>query len=252
MTNPKPRPPPQHMTGAASFEPPHGWWDKAENVHHEEDEDEDEMEVAGGLDKSERSMFCSRRHALNAGVTLREWNAQRGEEAHRLSYEADLAGGGMLVDFGGYRGAWAAAMMDRCHECTVHVYEPVREYVDASRRRLDAFFGASVHHAAIGAAQGEAKVAVRGAGSKLDAEGNEMTIVEVSRCKCPKEAPTLACAERLCILWCAVGRGCAQGSRRGRRGRHQDQRGGIRVRDPRVARGEGASSDADKRPDSVS
>ncbi len=65
--------------------------------------------------------------------SYRRWIADRGDATRRLDYA--LRPESVVLDVGGYRGDWAEQMCARC-ACTVHVFEPVPEFADATRARL--------------------------------------------------------------------------------------------------------------------
>ena len=56
---------------------------------------------------------------------VQRWFEDDGDLTHRLSY--DLTDNSNIIDVGGYRGEWAAAMFAN-HMCNIEVFEPVSEY----------------------------------------------------------------------------------------------------------------------------
>ena len=63
------------------------------------------------------------------------WVLRRGDRTLRLDYA--LTPASVVFDVGGYRGDWAAAMVER-YGCKVHVFEPVEEFRAQIERRLGA------------------------------------------------------------------------------------------------------------------
>ena len=66
---------------------------------------------------------------------LAKWHGDRGDETHRLSY--DLGPGSLVLDVGGFRGDWAAAIVER-YDPHVHVFEPAAEFFAVLRDRFSA------------------------------------------------------------------------------------------------------------------
>ena len=72
----------------------------------------------------------------------RRWVADRGDETLRLDYPLALRS--VVIDAGGYKGEWAAAIAAK-YGCTVHVFEPVEEFAAQARRALARYPAAHVH-----------------------------------------------------------------------------------------------------------
>jgi FkbM family methyltransferase len=89
----------------------------------------------------------------------RPWFEVDGDHTLRLDYP--LHGGSLVYDLGGYRGQWASDIVAR-FGCAVHVFEPVPAFADFIRRRFERNPRVVVHEFALGAADGEIAIAVRG------------------------------------------------------------------------------------------
>lgn len=180
---------PPHMEDLVQFNAPEGWWETHEIKHNEEEEEDEGDSMAGGGGEAdggrrERSMFCSRRDALNYGTTLSEWNAHRGDLHYRIhSYKDAITpkgeedGSVMLLDLGGYKGVWSSQMLSMCAgACTVHVYEPVESYAAEAEKRLAAFPAGNfkVHRSAVAGSKGEGRVIIQGPSSRLSTEGGQV------------------------------------------------------------------------------
>jgi hypothetical protein len=178
---------PPHMEDLVQFNAPEGWFDKHEMKHNEEEEEGESMADGDG-GRRERSMFCSRRDALNYGTTLSEWNAHRGDLHYRIhSYkdaitpEGEEKGSVMLLDFGGYKGVWSSQMLSMCSgACTVHLYEPVESYATEAEKRLAVFPAGNfkVHRSAVAGSKGEGMVMIQGPSSRLSTEGGQVPPIQ--------------------------------------------------------------------------
>lgn len=109
---------------------------------------------------------------------IEEWKA--GDWARRL-LDYDLDAESVVVDVGGYRGQWASDVFARfC--CTVHVYEPVREFAEDVRRRFAANSRIVVHDVGLGAETRDATIRLDDVGSSLHAaDGGSAQRVRVVR-----------------------------------------------------------------------
>lgn len=92
----------------------------------------------------------------------RRWVADRGDERLRLDYP--LGPSSVVLDAGGYRGDWAAAIAARSG-AILHVFEPVAEFAAEARRRLAPFPQARVHAFGLAGRTGEASFDVAADGS---------------------------------------------------------------------------------------
>ncbi len=65
---------------------------------------------------------------------IRQWFRQRGDENLRLDYPLDASS--IVFDVGGFEGDFAAAIHKR-YGCTVHVFEPVPDFLNSLRSRFE-------------------------------------------------------------------------------------------------------------------
>ena len=72
----------------------------------------------------------------------------RGDETHRLDYP--IAPTDTVLDLGGFRGEWAAAIYNR-YQPTIHVFEPVAGFAQQLRERFAGKDKIHVHQLALGA-----------------------------------------------------------------------------------------------------
>lgn len=99
----------------------------------------------------------------------RRWVADRGDGILRLAYP--LAASAVVLDVGGYRGDWAAGALER-FGCTVHIFEPVPEFMPELEHRFAGRAGAVLHayglagrtRAEVFALAGDGSSALRGGG----------------------------------------------------------------------------------------
>jgi FkbM family methyltransferase len=66
-------------------------------------------------------------------LEAKRWFADRGDQTRRMRYPLDADS--IVVDLGGYRGDFAAAIYD-AYKCTVHVFEPVPSLCNACSERF--------------------------------------------------------------------------------------------------------------------
>jgi FkbM family methyltransferase len=66
---------------------------------------------------------------------LARWHDDKGDETHRLSY--DLGPKSLVLDVGGFRGDWAAAIVER-YDPYMHVFEPAVEFFAPLKDRFSA------------------------------------------------------------------------------------------------------------------
>lgn len=77
------------------------------------------------------------------------WLRDKGDEVRRLE-ELGLQPGDVVLDFGAYRGEWAANVLMRYPGVEVHAFEPVLQFAERARQTLEPTL-ASVHVVAVGA-----------------------------------------------------------------------------------------------------
>lgn len=65
--------------------------------------------------------------------TVTSWTDAQGDYTHRLKYDLDQ--NSVVLDVGGFRGEWAASIF--ClYDCNIHVFEPIRGYVDIIQKKF--------------------------------------------------------------------------------------------------------------------
>lgn len=77
---------------------------------------------------------------------VRSWFAADGDGTLRLDYT--LSHESVVVDAGGYKGDWSAAIVDR-YNPNLHILEPVGAFCECLRQRFATNNAASVHEAAL-------------------------------------------------------------------------------------------------------
>ena len=70
---------------------------------------------------------------MEAEARVRPWFAIKGDQTLRLQY--DLAPSSVVFDLGGYEGQWTSDIYAK-YKCTVHVFEPARQYAEAIAERF--------------------------------------------------------------------------------------------------------------------
>lgn len=98
-------------------------------------------------------------------------------EELRLTY--DLTPDSIVLDAGGYRGDWAAAISDR-YGCNVIVLEPIKEFYRGIVNRFDGNRKVRVFNFALGATSGTAEFGVQNdsTGGFADSENREIVRIE--------------------------------------------------------------------------
>jgi FkbM family methyltransferase len=99
---------------------------------------------------------------------VRPWYQARGNETRRLDYDLDESS--LVFDLGGYRGDWAADIFTR-YCCTLHVFEPVPEYVERIRSRFSRNPKVTVHPFGLASADATVALAVDESSSSLFKSG---------------------------------------------------------------------------------
>ena len=78
--------------------------------------------------------YCTRKLEGEKEKTANRWFADRGDETFRLNYP-ELTEDSLVMDLGGYKGGWASDMYAK-YNCTVWIFEPVKEFADNIRERF--------------------------------------------------------------------------------------------------------------------
>ena len=65
---------------------------------------------------------------------FRRWRNDRGDETLRLNYSA-LTGDSFVMDLGGYKGGWASDIYAK-YNCTIWIFEPVKEFAGNIQQRF--------------------------------------------------------------------------------------------------------------------
>jgi len=78
--------------------------------------------------------YCTRKLEGEREKTVRRWFNDKGDETLRLNYPG-LTPDSFVMDLGGYKGGWASDIYAK-YNCTVWIFEPVKEFADAIRDRF--------------------------------------------------------------------------------------------------------------------
>lgn len=92
------------------------------------------------------------------------WMHDRGDETLRLDYP--LGPKSVVIDVGGYSGAWCDAIVRR-YDCHVHIVEPIATYASAIAQRFSDNPKVKVHAIALSDRDGAALMSEDGQGSSL-------------------------------------------------------------------------------------
>jgi len=103
------------------------------------------------------------------------WRSDRGDATLRQDY--DLSGKSLVLDLGGYQGQWASDIYAR-YRCAIHIFEPVPQFAEAIKARFARNPSITVHAAALGPTDCEARIALNDDGSHLAANGGVPVLVK--------------------------------------------------------------------------
>lgn len=85
----------------------------------------------------------------------------------------------LVLDFGGYRGDYAAELRER-YDCTVHVFEPVPEFVEGLKARFRADSKVVIHDYAVGKDAGNLEMRMEADASGAYARGPAVVVPVVA------------------------------------------------------------------------
>lgn len=111
-------------------------------------------------------------------IRVAAWNRSGGNE--QLFSDLDLGAGSLVVDVGGYRGDWSAEIFAR-YAPTIHVLEPVPDFVCHLRRRFSRNPKIEVHPIALGATTDRTEIFVQADGSSVHRQGGGAIAIDVIR-----------------------------------------------------------------------
>jgi FkbM family methyltransferase len=103
---------------------------------------------------------------------VQQWFADQGDATLRLDYP--LTEESVVLDVGGYEGAWAALIRQR-YLCKVHIFEPVPAFAENIRRRFANDPAVHVHSFGLSDHTGSADIT-------LSADGSSVHKTSESRC----------------------------------------------------------------------
>jgi FkbM family methyltransferase len=109
-------------------------------------------------------------------IRVAAWNRSGGNE--QLFDGLDLGAGSLVVDVGGYRGDWSAEIFAR-YAPTIHVLEPVPDFVRHLRRRFSRNPKIDIHPIALGAASHRTEIFVQADGSSVHRLAGEAISIDV-------------------------------------------------------------------------
>lgn len=108
-----------------------------------------------------RHMFGSK---TEKELALRNWFRDRGDETLRLEYP--LSEDSVVIDAGGYEGAWAAQIAQR-YGCTILIFEPVHAFAQEIRNRFVDNPKIHIYELALGGEEGFADIHIAKDGSSV-------------------------------------------------------------------------------------
>jgi FkbM family methyltransferase len=98
-----------------------------------------------------------------------EWWAQNGDKTHRLDYP--LGKESLVFDLGGYEGQWASDIFAR-YRCSIHIFEPVKEYFDNIVERFKGNDRIVAHDIGLGSKTRDETIAIDADGSSIFKSGS--------------------------------------------------------------------------------
>ena len=107
---------------------------------------------------------------------VQQWFADKGDATLRLDYP--LTEKSVVLDVGGYEGAWAALIRERYH-CTVHIYEPVPQFAANIRQRFANDPGVYVHACGLSDHTGTADITLSADGSSVHKTSNTHCTIQL-------------------------------------------------------------------------
>ncbi len=103
---------------------------------------------AWGLAHRARGAYLLRVARDERAVAFEAWKRADGDATLRLDYPLDLHS--VVLDVGGFRGSWAAAI-DARYGSRIHIFEPIADYAAAIRERFHGRPSIFVHRYGLGA-----------------------------------------------------------------------------------------------------
>lgn len=95
---------------------------------------------------------------------LAKWWNDRGDQTLRLEY--DLNENSLVMDIGGYEGQWASDIFSK-YLCTIHVFEPIKDYAQSIAQRFRRNPRITIHAFGLGDSNTELKISCQGAASSF-------------------------------------------------------------------------------------
>jgi len=99
---------------------------------------------------------------------------------HSIVIDYALNDGDVVLDIGGYRGAWTDALLNRNSGCQYFIFEPVKEFYDVIKSRFKTISNVITLNVALSNYTGRAKMAVVGEGSHITNTGVEIETQDVA------------------------------------------------------------------------
>ena len=97
-------------------------------------------------------------------IALHNWFRDRGDETLRLAYP--LTENSLVIDVGGYEGAWAAQIVQR-YGCSILIFEPVHAFAQQIRDRFIDTPKVHLYELALGGEEGYAEIHIAKDGSSV-------------------------------------------------------------------------------------
>lgn len=107
----------------------------------------------------------------------REWLALDADGSLRLDYALDASS--IVLDVGGYKGDWTAALLARNGCCNIHVFEPMPQFAEQIERRFAHNDSVQVHRFGLGRCDHEIILSAQHDASSAFVEGGPAVCVEV-------------------------------------------------------------------------
>ncbi|MEN6568365.1 MAG: FkbM family methyltransferase [Veillonellales bacterium] len=134
-----------------------------------------------GKDKKEGILNAAQQaFAMPPQQRVIPWFLAQGDKTLRLEYDLDQKS--IVFDLGGYQGEWTANIFAR-YGCTIHVFEPVREYAAHIAERFASFDHIHVYSFGLGKKDEKAMLNVDKDSSSIFIEGDkkrEITLVRAN------------------------------------------------------------------------
>lgn len=90
-------------------------------------------------------------------VAIKQYRKDGGDEAMRFDF--DLGEDSLVIDFGGYEGAWAQQIFNR-YGCRIEIFEPVKEFFDEIEKHFIGNSKVRAHQFGLGATSREERIAL--------------------------------------------------------------------------------------------